>query len=126
MPSKKVKSGKAKSGSCKLGRGEVIKLLQSLRKHPSSSRGTILKHLDDRTCESLYEIIYNILNNPKVPSKKLSGKLAAHKKKILYIANPKNSPTIKKKYLAQMGGFPFTAILSTAIPLLISYLTRRK
>jgi len=39
-----------------------------------------------------------------------------------YLASSNKSLALKKKKLAKMGGFPLTAILNVAIPLMLNYI----
>jgi len=108
----------------KMKKRELLELLQALKKC-NSSRNAVLNHLDDNSCEAIYEVIANVLQNPRVsPSsaKKLKRKLAPHKNTLRYLATPTRSKKVKRKKLVQMGGSAFSTILNTAIPLLLPLL----
>jgi len=104
----------------------MLPLLQTIKDFkPKQRRSILLNHLDDEACETIYEAVANVLKNERVDPKtrlRLKKKLAAHKNDLRYLASPSKKPALKKKKLAKMGGFPLTAILSAAIPLLLSHI----
>lgn len=127
---KSIKSGrvpgrriKAKPDRRKLR--NLLPLLQSLKSVKPDARKVILNRLDDKSLEEINETIHNVLVNTRVPvkqAKRLSKVLQPHKNTLRYLARPSASPRFKRKKIQEMGGFPFTALLSAAIPLLVSYL----
>jgi len=108
-------------------KAEILALLQALKKC-RGNKATFIKHFDDRTCEALYEVVANILHNPRLPEatyKKLRRALHPYKQTLRYLSKPttKSSRVIKKRKLVQIGGgLSFTNIISAAIPLLASIL----
>jgi len=114
----------------RLSKKKLLPLLQVLKNiKPIHRRKTLIKHLDDPTCQSLYELVHNVLSNKKIAPRrvnKLQKSLARHKDDLRYIARYSGKKSIKREKLASMGGFPFTALLSAAIPLLTSLLFRNK
>lgn len=104
---------------------QILPLLQTLKDTKPGQRGLLLGHLDNPTTENLCEAVCNVLRNNSVPGKqqnKLRRALAPHKLTLRGIADKKKSVKSRKKKLVQLGGFPFTAILSAAIPLLMNLL----
>lgn len=106
---------------------EILPFLQTFKELRPTQRCILIAHIDDVSCEVLCETICNVLKNPKVASKqrtKLKRLLQPHKNSLRALSTPSTSKSVKKKKLHQLGGFPLSALLSTAIPLLLSRLTR--
>lgn len=105
----------------------LVKTLQDIK--PRKNRSILLSHLDDEACQALYETIFNVLYSDKLhPSvrQKLKRILKHYKKPIEYLGNKRHKASLKRKRLVAMGGFPLTAILSAAVPLLIDLLLPKK
>jgi len=104
----------------------MLPLLQTIKDFkPKQRRSILLNHLDDEACETIYEAVANVLKNERVDPKtrlRLKKKLAPHKKDLRYLASSGKKLALKKRKLAKMGGFPLTAILNAAIPLMLSYI----
>jgi len=99
---------------------ELLELVKSIR--PTKQRATLLKYLNEEGCERMYQTVANVLKNSKLDTKKrekLKCTLLPHKNTLRYLAKKSKSKSLKKRKLEQLGGFPLTAILTTAIPLLI-------
>jgi len=131
-PSVKKRSARAVSGRGrkKLSGQKLLPILKMLKNvKPVSARKELLKHFDDETSEGLYEMIHNVLYSNKLTEgrkNKLRKALTPYKSNLKYIAREKGSGSVKKQKMAEMGAFPFTAILSAAIPLLTSLLFKKK
>lgn len=106
----------------------MLPLLQSLQDFkPANRRSILLSHLDDETCEMLYETIANVIQNeaiPPVTRARLRKALAPHKGAVRYIADKSKPPALKKKKMVQMGGFVMSAIIGAAIPLLVDLVAK--
>jgi len=104
----------------------MLPLLQTIKDFkPKQRRSILLDHLDDEACETIYEAVANVLKNERVDPKtrsRLKKKLAPHKKDLRYLASFNKKPTLKKKKLVKMGGFPLSAILNAAIPLMMTHI----
>jgi hypothetical protein len=129
--SKKKAAGKRRrKGSKSSGRKNVKKLvplLQVLGGLTSTQLGSVLEHLKADAREALYDCFYNCLYNKKIPKAaraELKTKLAARKRVISYLANPKNDPLKKRKLLKQTGGF-LPAILAAVLPLITSLIASK-
>jgi hypothetical protein len=108
---------------------KVLPFLQVLKQLRPGQRSILLSHLDNESCEMVYEAVANVLKNPKVtPAKRrqLKKALAPHKKCLRSLVSKKRSSGLKRKDLASVGGFPLGLVLSTAIPLLLNMLTGSK
>jgi hypothetical protein len=133
---RKRKSGRRGGGALDVGKKKKLKQLLPLLKtlqdvRPHNNRSILLSHLDDETCEALYETIYNVLGNDKLDPaerKKLRRKLWAHQEPLNFLtkSGKKFSPKLKRKKLAAIGGNPLFAVLGAAIPLLIDVLTNKR
>jgi len=114
-----VKTGKRKARA-------VLPLLNAIRSVKSPQlQNALLSKLSDDACEELYEMIANVLVNPKVKAAtrtRLRKVLAPHKPCLRYMAKKSNPPTLKRRRLMQVGGFPLAAIINAAIPLLSAIL----
>lgn len=108
---------------------EILPFLQTVKELRPAHRAIILAHLDDSSCEALYEAVYNVLRNPRLSvSQRIQLKkvLQPHKACLRSLVNKKASTKTKRKKLYEVGGFPLTTILATAIPLLIDILRGKK
>lgn len=106
----------------------ILPFLQIFKELRPNQRTILLSHIDDRSCEAIFEAFANVLRNDKVSPatrKRLKRSLAPHKNCLRTIINRRASCKTKRKKLQQLGGFPFAAIISAAIPLLMSALQRR-
>lgn len=105
----------------------ILSFLQALKGLRPAHRTVLLSHLDENSCETLYETISNVLCNTNITSsqrRRLKKQLTPHKDTLRFLSCKRKSPQAKKKRLTQMGGFPITTILSTAIPLLTSLIKK--
>jgi hypothetical protein len=105
----------------------LLPLLQVLQTIKPEHRMILLAHFDDKTSDSLYATITQVLKSNKVPIAKrllLKSKLTPYKKDFRYLNDKKKSGTQKKKRLTQLGGGPMTHVLKTAIPLLLNMFTK--
>jgi len=112
-------------------RSVILPLLQTLKDvRPAQRRGIILSHLDSESCADLFEVIRHLLTHVKSLSaytvKKLRRALGPHKATLKMLLNQRANMLKKRKRMAQMGGFPFTAILSAAIPFLFNLLSPKR
>jgi hypothetical protein len=108
---------------------KIIPFLETLQDiKPSEKRSILLSHLNDETCEAIYETIKHVLYkqdlDPPIKSK-LKELLTNHEKPLLYLSKNDKKPALKKKQLVKMGGFPLAAILAVAIPLLMDLITKK-
>lgn len=119
-----------KRGAKKLSKKNLLPVLHALKSiKPAHHRKTIINSLDEPTCQSLYELVHNVLSSKRISPaqvKKLQKSLSPHKEDLRYIARLRGKNSVKRKKLSSMGAFPFTALLSAAIPLLTSLLFRKK
>ena len=104
---------------------EFLKLLQN------KNTGPILKHLDDESLyvlsEFLYNIVYNTLNMTKPQLRKVKNILLPYEKPITRVLKSNHNSVRKQafnKLPPQFGG-ALATILATALPLLISLISRR-
>lgn len=107
---------------------EILPFLQTFKDLKASQRGIMLAHLDDKSCETLYETVSNVLKNPMVTAaqrKKLKKVLLPHKHCLRSLTTRSGSARSKRKKLQKIGGFPFAAILGTAIPLLLNLIASK-
>lgn len=110
-------------------KAEAIKnigLVSILRKLSPQDRNLIIDHLNDHSCEFIYECIYNGITNPNISKKSkklLRDRLQNDKTKLRYLARPGGNSKRKRKILTQVGGFlPF--ILGAVLPILTSLLQK--
>ena len=107
---------------------EVIPFLQTFKDLRPNQRGILINHIDDKSCEILYEAIANVLRSPRISDgqkKKLRRALQAHKSCLRSLISSKTSKTVKRKKLQQIGGFPLATILATAVPLVLDLLMKK-
>jgi len=110
-------------------RKEYLPFMQTLKQINPSHRTILLGHLNDETCEALYEAVKNVLENPKItPSRRamLRKRLSPHKKVLRNLVKKSGSRSAKKKNLTKLGGNPLALILGTAIPLLLDVIFPRR
>lgn len=101
----------------------LLKALKGIKQ--VNARKIILNHLDEPTCESLYQLVHNVVANKKIPKRRavnLSKSLSTHQDDLRYISKLNGNKRKKREKLASMGGFPFLALASAAIPFLTSLL----
>ncbi len=106
---------------------QALPLFDTLTKTGGKQRSILLGHLNDESCQALYQAVHNVLVNPNVTSKqkkRLQTVLLPHAKQVRYLADYKKSEKAKRKKLLQLGGFPLATILSVAIPLLMRILRK--
>lgn len=102
---------------------KLVSFLQTLKELRPVHRSIMLGHLKDESCESLYEVVANVLKNPRLSHKeklKLKKALSPYKSELRHLANKKKSRVSKHKKLLKLGGSPLASILQAAIPLLLS------
>lgn len=107
---------------------EILPFLQTFKDLRPAQRSIMLAHLDDKSCEILYEAVSNVLRNPTVSAaqrKRLRKVLQPHKHCLRSLISRSGSSANKRRKLQKIGGFPFSAILSTAIPLLLNLIASR-
>lgn len=107
---------------------EVIPFLQTFKDLRPNQRSILIGHIDDKSCEILYEAIANVLRSPRISDgqrKKLRKILQAHKSCLRSLISNKTSRTLKRKKLQQIGGFPLATILATAVPLVLDLLMKK-
>ena len=107
-----------------------IPFIHAIKSVPSKYRPIILDHLDNNSREILYATIEKVVKakpetHTKGVVKKVKKYCGLHKDKFRYLSKVKGSSLRKKKILSQVGGFPLAAILSTAVPILIDYISKR-
>ena len=102
---------------------KLLPFLQTLKQLRPAQRSILLAHIDDVSCEMLYETISNVLRNGKVTpaqQKRLKKALLPHKSCLRTLMSKTCSKQRKRHNLNQIGGFPLGTILATAIPLLLN------
>jgi len=102
----------------------ALPLLQALGKVRENERRIILANLDDEGCQYICDAIKHVITSKLLPRRKknrLRELLRENKKHYRYLTKPKNSKRNKKKLLPRLGA-GLGAILSIAIPLLLSLL----
>ena len=107
---------------------KLLPFLQVLKELRPVQRNILLAHIDDKSCEMIYEAISNVLQNSKVSygsRKRLKKALQPHKRCLRTLISKTCSRSRKRKYLTKIGGFPLGTILATAIPLLLNLFTRK-
>lgn len=97
----------------------LLKLVKSLTK---MQQKVLMNYLDENAQKALGSIISAVVQSVNLPprKKKLLLQQAGSKKKVLRaLSGQKNLTRAQRtKLLEQTGGFPFTALLSIAIPLI--------
>lgn len=86
------------------------------------NRSILLSHLNDEACQTLYQTIANILASDRLHptvKEKLKNLLRDHKDSFLNIVDEEKSSALKKKELMKIGGFPLSAVLAAAVPLML-------
>lgn len=107
---------------------ELLLLFSLLKQLKHKQRVGVIKYLDEKSTESLYEAIHNVLHNKNVSPQRrnrLKRILRPHKNLLRYLGNKKRSKKIKQQKLAEIGGSPLALILSTAIPILTEVLINK-
>ena len=101
-----------------------IPLFQVLRELKDHQRQIIIDHLDAKSCNALVECVKCVLKRgPKKKGKrqtKLRACIKQYHKDFAHILGKRQS----SRQLAKVGGFPLGLILSTAVPLLMSFLKK--
>jgi hypothetical protein len=102
---------------------KYLPLFQTLQEFkPREKRSILLAHLDDETCEALYEAVANVVKNDSIPiarRKKLRRLLEGHSSSLRYLADFHRSKKKKRKLLPTLGGSALSAVLDASIPLLL-------
>ena len=104
-----------------------LETLCELRQCAKSKKHNIAKHLNDISLDLLTDAAYNIVNSKpkKIPPRRIKA-LKNHKNVLMYLANPKNSLENKRQKIVKQQGSGFIAMLmSVAIPLLTSLLSKK-
>jgi hypothetical protein len=101
----------------------LLRVLQDFK--PKSRRSILLSHLDDESCEALYEAVANVMLSDRIHPTvraKLKRILNRNREPLTILSDKEADPALKKRHLTQMGGGVLSLILSTAIPLLVDLL----
>jgi hypothetical protein len=101
----------------------LLRVLQDFK--PKSRRSILLSHLDDESCEALYEAVANVMLSDRIHPTvraKLKRILNRNREPLTVLSDKEADPALKKRHLTQMGGGVLSLILSTAIPLLVDLL----
>lgn len=111
-----------------------IKLLKFLNKYHTDKEIKEIVHIIDqngvqRICRCLSNIIYQEdigIKKDKNKTKKLKKLIKKHKEEVQNIIkySPKKTIVEEKRKILTGKGFPLAAILGTAIPMLINYITK--
>ena len=104
-----------------------LKALCELQQCTKSQKHNIAKHFNDTSLDLLTDVAYNIVNSKpkKIPRRRINA-LKNHKKALMYLANPKNSSENKRRKIIRQEGSGFISMLmSVAIPLLTSLLSKK-
>ena len=102
--------------------------LSELQKLAKQKKTVLGKHLKTEDLDLLVDSAYNIYHAKlKRIKRKHLQQLKPFKKSLVYLSNAKNSAEKKRKRLiAQSGAGLITLLISTAIPLLASLLSKKK
>jgi hypothetical protein len=101
----------------------MLPFLQVLKDLSPNQRAIILAHIDEASCETIYETVSNVLKNRSVSdtdARKLRKILAPHKGCLRSLASKRLSSTQKRRKLYTIGGLPLGTILGVGIPLLLN------
>ena len=104
-----------------------LKTLCELHQCAKSKKHNIAKHFNDESLDLLTDVAYNIVNSKpkKIPRRRITA-LKTHKKALMYLANPKNSLENKRRKIIKQEGSGFISMLmSVAIPLITSLLSKK-
>ena len=123
MLKKKSKSG----GASKSRLRALLPFLQILKDLSPNQRAIILAHINDSSCEAIYETVSNVLRNKSVSeadARRLRKLLAPHKACLRSLVSNRVSGSQKRKKLYRIGGLPLASILAVGIPLLLSLIRK--
>lgn len=107
---------------------DILPFLQTFKELHPSQRGIMLAHLDEKSCNTLYETIANVLRNPNLSEtrrKKLRGVLHPYKAAFRTLIKTTGNNAAKRKTLYKIGGFPLATVLGAAIPLLLDIVRKK-
>ena len=124
---RKFKADKKRLQSDKKRLRAMLPFLQILKDLTPNQRAIILAHINDSSCEAIYETVSNVLRNKSVSeadARKLKRFLAPHKTCLRSLASKRLSSTQKRRKLYQIGGLPLATILGVGIPLLLSLIKK--
>lgn len=123
--SKKKQKTKSKCSTLPLAshlKKNILPLAKKLQLTPVKTRKKMLTNMNLKDCMGVQEICCNVMRSPIIPVKtknKLKKSLIPYKKDLRFITNNPTSNQTRDK-LRRIGGLPLGAILSTAIPLIVS------
>jgi len=104
-----------------------LEALCELQECTKSKKHKLIKHLGINALDLFTDAAYNIVNakSKKIPQKRIK-KLKVHKNLLKFLANPKNSVEKKREKIVKQEGNGFLSLLiSVAIPLLTSLLSKK-
>ena len=104
-----------------------LEALCELQECTKSKKHKLIKHLGINALDLFTDAAYNIVNSKpkKIPPRRIKA-LKNHKNVLMYLANPKNSLENKRQKIVKQQGSGFIAMLmSVAIPLLTSLLSKK-
>lgn len=109
---------------------KIVPFLNTVKDVKKSNRAVLMQHLSEDSCNLLFDTIRNIIKSDTVsPTQKklLKRKLGRHKSLLRYLSDPSKPINTRRRRMIQSGkGLPFLGtILSTAIPLLLSLITKK-
>ena len=105
-----------------------LNTLTELQKLSNQKKSTLGRHLKNEDLDLLIDSAYNIYHAKlKRIKRNHLQQLKPFKKSLIYLSNAKNSAEKKRKRLSSQNGSGLISLLiSTAIPLLISLLSKKK
>jgi hypothetical protein len=106
---------------------KTIPFCRALCKLDDEERSTLLTYLNSEGRDVLYQCMHNCLYNKAIPKEKrhaLRATLSGKAKVITYLAKAGNNLEKKRRMLTQHGGSILPAILSAALPLLLSLFSK--
>ena len=107
---------------------EALPFLRAMQTVNPKYRPLIIDRLDDRGRDILCRGVSNVVENPALNEKtrkRLAKKLSPHRDAIRSLCKKCGSKNKRKKILTQLGGFPLSLVLSTALPLLLNLINRK-
>lgn len=106
---------------------EYLPLLHVLKKLPAADRQILLLHLNDKSCSYVEHCITKVLKGKNKLSPELHDALKecvqSHQHDLIRILKTQ-SPTVKRRALAKVGGGFLSLLLGVGIPMLLSLLKK--
>lgn len=120
--SKKSKRAKKSFLQFEKKASNFIRFLKTLKELKPKQRDVLLQHLDNNSCDILYDTVTNVLNSRLLTEKQkiqLQKKLLPHRSCLQDLSRASTHLPTRKKKISQAGtGSVLLPIISAAIPLL--------